>query len=344
METTTQTITILIVLYQVVTKILADKSKLINIPYIMSGTHFTNSSKPIEISCQTIDQKKSLIHIIEFFLEGKKLNNKRYFKQYLYWFRFLGIYNPLKFFDLSYYEKINWSKYNEYISYLNNDYEKIFLTVQLITYCDIESRFLNGIFKKFHIKQHWSETNLTIILHELIGEAFYSKIYDNLFQLLMKQGLCSNIKESLRNFALSPMISKMISSELSEEEIKKIIGNTNGHKENNLLGFILMRRYILQNKIEEAIKIFIEVKTCNNELFEHLFSLSNDEQREVLLQNCRTQNKFESNNRNTDCIRHYVLGIYLSVDEEDNMLDSVTDSHKNKVYDYNSELMKYVQK
>lgn len=76
----------------------------------------------------------------------------------------------------------------------------------------------------------------------------------------------------------------------------------------------------------------------------NIFSLSNDEQREVLLQNCRTQNKFESNNRNTDCIRHYVLGIYLSVDEEDNMLDSVTDSHKNKVYDYNSELMKYVQK
>lgn len=343
MDTPTQTITILIVLYKAITTIFADKSKLVTIPYIMSQHSFNGPAEPIRIGCKTIDQKKSLVHIIKFYTEGKKLNNPFYFEEYLEWFRYLCIDTPLKFFDISYYEKLNWKKYDTYISYLNNDYEKIFLTFQLNTYSKIEKSALDSILKKFNIRclrTGYSET----ILYNLIEEAFNTKIYDDLLQLVTKHGCCSNITNSLKNIALSLMINKMTCLDFSDEEVNKIIGDSDCHKENNLLGFILMRRYILQNKIHKAIEIFIEVKTCNNEIFGHLFSISNDEQREVILQHCRIQNKFDSNNSNQDCVNYDVFsGIYLSIDETESMLDSVLDYKNNKNYCYNSELKKYIQ-
>lgn len=335
METT---ITILIVLYKAITTIIADKSKLVSIPYIMAQNRF-NGSKPITINCENIHKKNSLVHIIKFYTEGKKLRKPIYFEEYSEWFRYLCIDTPLKFFDISYYEKLNWKKYDTYISYLNNDYEKIYLTFQLHTYGKIEESDLDSILKKFNIKKLRHDTYSTTILYNLIGEAFNSKIYDGLLQLFVKHECCSNAT----NIVSSLIINKMTCLDLSDEEVNIIIEDSDCHKENNLLGFILMRRLILQNKIDEAIKIFIEVKTCNNEVFEHLFSISNDEQREVILQHCRTQNKFDNNNTGQDCIRHYVLGIYLSIDETEYMLDSVSDYKNNKNYCYNFELKKYIQ-
>lgn len=123
------------------------------------------------------------------------------------------------------------------------------------------------------------------------------------------------------------MFDKMFNPNLSVGEIEKIIGDE--YDQNNLLGFILMPRYLLENSIDVTLKIFTKVKICNNEVFEHLFHLSNDTQKKC--------------NNSSQCNRHYVTHITLSVDERDCMLDSIENFINGKKYCYNFELEKYVQ-
>lgn len=342
-----ETITIAIVLCQDVTEIIADKNKLINIPFFECQQHFSGSSGQVTLTCSNMDEKKSIVDIIEFFLNSKKLK-KKYFAEYLYWFTFLGFSRPLKFFELSYYEKLDWTNYNKYMSHLENKYEKIFLTFQLITYCDLENDVLNSILENINIKKFVHETYSITVLYELICEAFSSQIYDNLFELLTKQGFSDLPKDGKVNIALYTL-HKLISA-LEIVDIDKIIGDN--YKKNDFLGHILMNKYLSQDEIDKAIEIFSYVKTCHNEIFERLFFNSDDKQREVILQYCRTKNKFLSNESTfsrrdgSGDVRTCLPEILVQFDEDDCRLDAVIVMFfsTNTEYRYNHELKKYILK
>ena len=330
-----ETITIVIVLVQDITEIVADKSKLINIPFFECQQHFSGSSGQVTFTCSNIDEKKSVIDVIEFLLNNKKFK-KRYFAEYLYWFTFLGFSRPLIFFELSYYETLDWTKYNKYMSYLENKYEKIFLTFQLIIYCELENNVLDGILENINIKKFVHETYSITVLYELICDAFSSQIYDNLFELLTKQGFCDLPKGRKINIALNTLYDLILSLDIAD--VDKIIGNN--YTKNDFLGHILMDKYISSEKINKAIEIFSHVKTCHNETFERLFFLSNDTQQEVILQNCRTKNKFLFGNGST-CSNETIPITRLHFNEKDDMLDTVTFA-EHVEYCYNHELKKYI--
>lgn len=100
---------------------------------------------------------------------------------------------------------------------------KNFLTFQLITYCDLENDVLNSILENINIKKFVHETYSITVLYELICEAFSSQIYDNLFELLTKQGFSDLPKDGKVNIALYTL-HKLISA-LEIVDIDKIIGD-----------------------------------------------------------------------------------------------------------------------
>lgn len=355
METSNKNLFIInIQLYKQVTKIIAEKSKFVSIPFFANQQRFTSFSNEITFKCTNIDEKKSINDIIYFFLEGKKFK-KKYFERYLGWFRYLGFDKLLQFFELSYYKTLNWKYYYFYVNILENKYERIFLTYQLLIANELKDNELVQILDNLQIKISSHIEDSTWVLYHLVYEAFETKIYTNLCQLLIDSGFGKTSPESNRrrnilnieNIAFKTMVNKLINANL--EEIERIICDL--YQENNLFGFILMYRYLDCNKINEAIKIFTEVKTCQKDVFRHLFGLSNDEQRDKILQHCRVKDKFDLNNKYYDISVYYttidkaqyIINIYLNINETDYTLDSVEDISDKKKYFYDTDRKKYVQ-
>lgn len=323
---------ILHIIYQdEINELKTTNDKLEKIPYFESYIKFPKNYKKDElvINCNTIKEKKIFLEIIKHCLYNDVFNPvQSLFIDYLKCFRFLCFNNVLCYFPESYYNTLDWTKYYEYLENLDNQYDRIYLTIQVEYAIEITFEEYQQIKKLLKIKNNdiYYPNFMTELAIFLLCTGLRTKTYYGLINIIIKAGYGISLpydsfifsekpapynttSEIISQTALSLFNDKSLSYELIETILD--IDNYN----NNLSYYILISKCIASNEIDKAVQLFDKVITCDIDLFVDLFSICNEQQRIFMLKSCRSVNKF---NRTFSRIylNKYILNKDKKIDDE----------------------------
>lgn len=254
--------------------------------------------------------------------------------EYLKCFIYLGFCNILRFFPLTFYEKLDWTKFEEYHNILIDKYDKILLCVQLNKFIYLSNEQYDKYTKEFSqpTRDDFEFKDIGLKLAEiLLRTAIKTQNYYYLINVLIDAGygilpqienndLYVNYKKF--NETISEVSFNLLTSKnISDDAVQSIL---QVDKYPNILSdYILMTRYINSNNLNSAIEVFKKTKTCNTDIFVELFCLSNDEQRRDILTECHKKNKFASSFSNSYYRCLYVYDMILDIDKNNFYLNRI---------------------